>query len=370
MINARTRNLALTLSLAALLAACKQPQAAKPAGEEAFGAAPVKVVPVERRRLARTVRATGTIEALHQITLTPDQGGKIARINVEEGDRVVRGQVLAEIDTEAIRLQLKQAEAGQAVAEAAYNDARRNQERMDRLLKESAVSEQQYEQVRLGLESAQAQLEQARAAVNMARHALDVSIMKAPFSGVIAAKNAEVGDVVNPMMGSFGAASGVLTLVDFSKVKVGVEVDQDAILLIRKGQSAALRVSSYPDRAFPGTVTVANLAADPLSKLFGVEVTVENSDLALRPGTFGEVEVEIESREAALVVPQTAIVDQGFLFVAQGGKAVRRAVQLGLQTQDAVEVLSGLAEGEAVIVEGNYSLEDGAAILTNGEVRK
>ncbi|MBN2205932.1 MAG: efflux RND transporter periplasmic adaptor subunit [Candidatus Aminicenantes bacterium] len=370
MINARTRNIGLSLSLAALLVACRQPQAAKPSGEEVFGAAPVRVVKVEFRRLAQTVRATGTIEAVQKITLTPDQGGKIARINVEEGDRVVKGQVLAEIDTESIRLQLKQAEAGRAVAEAAYNDARRNKERMDRLLKENAVSEQQYEQVRLGLESAQAQLEQARAAVNLARHTLDVSIMKAPFGGIVAAKNAEVGDVVNPMMGSFGAASGVLTLVDFSKVKVKIEVAQDAALRIRKGQPAELRVSSYPGRVFSGTVTVANLAADPLSKLFGVEVTVDNPDLALRPGTFGEVSVEIASREAALVVPQTAIVDQSFLFVAQDGKAVKRAVQVGLQTADAVEILSGLAEGEAVIVEGNYSLDDGAAIHVNGEVRK
>jgi RND family efflux transporter MFP subunit len=360
----------LTLSLAALLAACKKPQAQTASAPEEFGAAPVKVQAVARRRLAETVRSTGLIEAVQKITLTPDQGGKIARIYVSEGDRVAKGQVLAEIDTEAIRLQLKQAEAGQAVAEAAHKDALRNKERMDRLLKESAVSEQQYEQVRLGLEAAQAQLEQARAAVNMARHALDVSIMKAPFGGVIASKNAEVGDVVNPMMGGFGASSGVLTLVDFSKVKIAIEVDQNVVLRVRKGQPAELRVSSYPGRVFAGAVTIANVAADPLSKLFGVEVTVENADLALRPGTFGEISIEVESRDAALVVPQKAVVDQSFLFVARDGKAVKRAVQIGLQTPDAVEVLSGVEEGEAVIIEGNYSLEDGAPVQVNGEVRK
>jgi RND family efflux transporter MFP subunit len=370
MIHVRTRKIFLSLSLAALLAACKQPAAQNAPAEEAFGAAPVKVQKAERRRLAQTIRATGTIKALHEITLTPDQGGKIARIYVDEGDRVVKGQVLAEIDTESIRLQLRQAEAGQGVAEAAFKDALRNKERMDRLVKESAVSEQQAEQVRLGLEGAQAQLEQARAAVNMARHALDVSIMKAPFSGVIASKNADVGDVVNPMMGSFGAASGVLTLVDFSKVKISIEVGQDVILRVQKGQPAELRISAYPGRTFAGTVTIANLAADPLTKMFGVEVTVDNPDLALRPGTFGEVSVEIASRESALVVPQKALVEGNFLFVAQGGKAVKRAVELGLQAADEVEILSGLEEGEAVIVEGNYSLEDGAAIQTNGEVRK
>ena len=370
MMNARNHKVWLSMSLAALLVACKPQQKTNASGEDVFGAAPVKVLKAERRRLAQTIRATGTIEALHKITLTPDQGGKIARIYVNEGDRVVQGQVLAEIDTESIRLQLKQAEAGQAVAEAAYKDAARNKERMDRLLKENAVSEQQFEQVRLALEASLAQVEQARAAVNMARHALDVSIMKAPFSGIIAAKNAEVGDVVNPMMGGFGASGGVLTLVDFAKVKVSIDVSQEVAMKVQKGQPAELRVSSYPERVFPGTVTLANLAADPLTKNFGIEVTADNPDLALRPGTFGEISIEVESRESALAVPQKAIVDQGFLFVAQDGKAVKRAVKLGLQTAESVEILSGLEEGESVIIAGNYSLEDGAPIQVNGEVEK
>ena len=118
----------------------------------------------------------------------PDVGGKIDRIYVNEGDRVGQGQVLAELDTRSIRLQLKQAEAGLAVAVANYADARRNKERMDRLFNEKAVSEQQYERVKLGFDAASAQLEQAQAAVNLAQHALDVSIMKAPFSGTVASR--------------------------------------------------------------------------------------------------------------------------------------------------------------------------------------
>jgi len=172
------------------------------------------------------------------------------------------------------------------------------------------------------------------------------------------------------MMGGFGGSSGVLTLVDFSKVKIAIEVDQNVILRIRKGQPAEVRVSSYPGRAFPGAVTIANLAADPLSKLFGVEVTVDNGDLALRPGMFGEVSIEVESRDAALVVPQKAIVGQSFLFVVRNGQAVKRAVRVGLQTADAVEILSGLEEGESVVVEGSYTLEDGAPVQLNDEVRK
>jgi len=104
--------------------------------------------------------------------------------------------LLAELDTRAIRLQLEQAEAVLAAARASLEDATRNRERMERLYQEKAVSDQQYEKAKLVFEAAQAQKDQAEAAVNLARHNLEVSLMKAPFDGVIASKNADEGDVI------------------------------------------------------------------------------------------------------------------------------------------------------------------------------
>jgi RND family efflux transporter MFP subunit len=258
-----------------------------------------------------------------------------------------------------------------AVAEASYADAQRNKERMDRLIKENAVSEQQREKVQLAFDAAAAQLEQAKAALNLARYALDVSLMKAPFNGVIASKNAEVGDVINPMMGGFGGgAGGVLTLMDYSTIKLAVAISGEDIGRIRKGQEAVLRVGSLPGRDFRGVVRVVNLTADPMNKKFGVEVYVPNPDAALRPGTFGDLVFEVESHENALVVPQSAILENAYVFVEEGGKAVRKNVKLGLQNTTMIEVLSGLAEGDPVVVEGNYGLEDGAALQVLEEVKK
>jgi RND family efflux transporter MFP subunit len=298
-------------------------------------------------------------------------GGKIARIYVEAGERVVKGQLLAELENESIRLQLKQAQAGVAVAEAGFADALRNKERMDRLIKENAVSEQQREKVQLAFDAAAAQLEQAKAALNLTQYALNVSLMKAPFAGVVASKNAEVGDVINPMMGGFGGgAGGVLTLMDYSTIKLAVAISGEDIGRIRKGQEAVLRVGSLPGRDFRGVVRVVNLTADPMNKKFGVEVYVPNPDAALRPGTFGDLIFEVESHENALVVPQSAILENTYVFVAEGGKAVRKNVKLGLQNTTMIEVLSGLAEGDPVVVEGNYGLEDGAALQVLEEVKK
>lgn len=337
--------------------------------EEVFGATPVKVFKVRKQRISEKLVYTGTLEAWQKINVTPDVGGKIARIYVNEGDRVSKGQVLAELDTQTVTLQLQQAEASLAVARARFLDAQTNLERMERLRKENAVSEQQYEQVRLAFEAAKAQLDQAQAAVNLARHSLDVSIMRAPFSGIVASKNADVGDVINPMMGSFSPTSGILTLVDFSRIKIRIDVSPADIGRVAKGQTAILRVPSLTGQEFRGTVHVVNLAADPLTKKFGVEVAVENPQLVLRPGTFGEITLEVSTHEDALVVPQKAILANEYVFVVVDGKAIKRMVTLGLQNSLLVEVTSGLAEAEEVIVEGNFGLEDGAAVKIMGEVK-
>jgi RND family efflux transporter MFP subunit len=369
----RHARIVITLAAAVLAAAvaCKKPAGTTAGSAETYGAAPVKVFKVERARITEKITYTGTLEALTKINITPEVGGKISRIYVEAGDRVAKGQLLAELETSSVRLQLKQAEAGVAVAEASYTDSLRNKERMDRLIKENAVSEQQREKIQLAFDAASAQLEQARAGLNLAQHALEVSLMKAPFSGVIASKNAEVGDVINPMMSGFGGgASGVLTLMDYSKIKLVVAVSSEDVPRIRKGQEAILRVGSFPGRDFRGAIRVVNLTADPLNKKFGVEAVFDNSDAALRPGTFGDLVFEVQSHENALVVPQQAILENAYVFVVEGVKAVRKNVTLGIQNTTMVEILSGLAEGDAVVVEGNYGLEEGSAVQVLEEVKK
>ncbi|MCX6566772.1 MAG: efflux RND transporter periplasmic adaptor subunit [Candidatus Aminicenantes bacterium] len=341
----------------------KQPAAASSgasAAEASLGTMPVKVETVVRHRVSEKLIYTGVVEAARKINVTPETGGKVARILVEEGQFVKAGQLLAELDTASIRLQLQQAEAGAAVAEANAKNAARNKERMDRLMAEKAVSDTQYEQVKLADEAARAQAAQARATVDLARHALDQAVMTAPWSGVIASRNSEVGDVINPMMGGYGAASGgVVTLVDYSRVKITVEVTPDDIARLARGQKAV--VKSGPAEV-TGTVSVVNLAADPLSKKFGVEILADNPGLVLRPGTFGSVIFEVNSHDNALAVSQKAILSDSYVFVVENGKAVKRMVGLGLKNTTLIEVVEGLKEGDQVIVEGNYGLVEGTPV--------
>jgi len=341
---------------------CKAKKDEGTIAEESFGAAQVKVFKVKRQKISEKLFYTGLIEAQNKIVITPEVGGKITKIYVESGDMVRKGKLLAELDTRAIRLQLEQAQAALAVAKASCNDASRNMERMERLKQENAVSDQQYEKVKLAFDLADAQLKQAEAAVNLAKYSLNVSLMKAPFSGVIASKNADVGDVINPMMGGYSPSSGVVTLMDFSQVKIEIDVSYQDIVRIKKGQAAWLKVSAFSNKTFPGEVTVVSLVADPMTKKFKVEVRVKNPDLLLRPNTFGEVVLEVRTHEDSLVIPQKAVLKNSHVFLAKGNKAEKREVKIGLQNTDLVEILQGLEEGDLVIVEGNYGLENGAEL--------
>jgi RND family efflux transporter MFP subunit len=363
MVKSKISKIIMTCLLSFLVLSCQPPKDSNEAEEASFAANPVKIFEARRQKISEKLLFTGLIEAWNKVNITPDVGGKIARIYVEEGERVKKGQLLAELDTRAIRLQLEQAQAGLAVAEASYKDAKRNMERMERLKAESAISDQQHEQVRLAFEASEAQLQQARATVNLANHNLEVSIMRAPFGGVIASKNAEVGDVINPLMGGFSPTSGVLTLMDFSRIKIEIDISLQDVSRVKKGQVAFLHVDGLPDRVFPGRVSIVNLTADPLTKKFRVQVTADNPDLALRPNTFGEVTLEVSTHEDALVIPQNAVLENRYVFVVQVDDTVaRKDISLGLQNTDMVEVTSGLVTGDRVVIEGNYGLEDGAKV--------
>lgn len=350
---------------------CQKPAEKKTTGSGAeLKAAPVKVYKVIRQKISEKLIYTATLEAWKKQAITPDISGKVARIYVSEGDRVIKGQLLAELDTRSTRLQLEQAEAALAIAKANYEDARRNLERMENLFKEKAVSDQQYEKVRLAFEAAQAQKDQAEAALNLAKHTLEVSIMRAPFDGVIASKNLEEGDVINPMMGGFSASSSVLTLVDYSKIKVRFDVSPADAQRIAKGQKIYLGGFTVSGQQFEGEITAVNTSADVQTKKFRIEAVVNNPGLTLKPGTFGQIILEVSTRENSLAVPQRAILDNSYVLVAEGNKAVKKTVAIGLKNTELIEVVSGLNEGDLVIVEGNFGLADGSPVEIEGEVQK
>lgn len=326
------------------------------------GAVKVEVHPVARGDLVKKFSYKGTVYPWRRANIGPDISGRIQRIYKKQGDRVKKGQLLAQLDTTTVSLQLKQARAALDVANAALEDAQLNFNRLDRLYSKTAVSKMQLEKARLNLESARSQKKSAAATVEVVEHNLDTSYMRAPFDGIITSKTREEGDFVNPMMGMNAA---VLTLMDLSRVKVMIDVSSAEIEHIRVDLPCTVSPAGTGDKSFNGKVYSKNMAADPMSKTFKVEVEVVNPDLAIKTGIFAEVEIRWFHESNLLLIPVSALMtgpDASYVVLYQDGLSRFRNVKTGLRNQDFVEIVEGLKEGELIVISGNYDLRDRAPI--------
>ncbi len=318
----------------------------------------VKTFPVKVEEIKRSLSFSGTVQAWKKMNIIPKISGKVKRIYVDEGESVRKGQLLAELDSEQAEIQLQQAKGALLAARANFQDARKNFLRAKKLLAQEAISKQQFEKAQLAFQAAKGQLKQAEAAVKLAEFVINSSKLTAPFSGIITNKLKEEGDFVNPGMGGFGGSPGILVLMDFSRVKVYVDVPSSKIDLITKGSPA---IVVWRDRTFKGKVFSVSQAADPTSKTFRVGVEAENPGLLLKPGTDVLVRI-IYRRKKALAIPARAIVEGNFAFVVDKGVARKRRLRLGLAGDRFVEVVEGVSRGEKVVVEGLFGLYDGAKV--------
>lgn len=324
----------------------------------------VKAYQAVRQDLSRTLTYSGTVEPIGVASISPDMPGKIQSLMVDIGEPVLKGQQLAVMDNTTLTYQLDQARAALAVARANKADTEKNWQRNQNLYGEGAISEQQYEKARLGDQAAEAQLKQAEANLNLLDHQYSRTFLRSPFKGVVTQRGFEEGDLVNPAMGR----PPIYTVMDITAVTVGLQVPHNEIDFIYKDQAATLEIATTSRRTYPGQVNIVNIAADAGSKTFYVETLFSNTDGSLRPGTFGDVHVEVERRESVLVVPRTALLDGNIVFIIQDGKAYRTRVELGLITPDWVEIITGLSEHDTVIIEGGYTLADSSDVqIQTGE---
>ncbi|MBN2345059.1 MAG: efflux RND transporter periplasmic adaptor subunit [Candidatus Aminicenantes bacterium] len=325
----------------------------------------VKVQSPQKGTLTKYFNYKGTVSAWKTANIIPDTSGRIGRILKKQGDKAAQGDLLATLDMTSLELQQKQARAAVAVAETAFQNARLNAERMKKMLEKKAISQQQFENTQLALDAADTQLKSAMANLDLVDHTVKNSYMRAPFAGIIAAKNMEEGDMINPMM---GMGQSILTLMDLSKAKVAVDAPAEEIERIRIGQKCLVRISSRPGETFHGEVYSKNLAADPLSKTFKVEVKIDNPEMKIKAGVYADIAIEYIRKENVLLLPVSALLaGDREVMVNDAGIARKRAVTVGERNGTRFELLSGVQPGEQVIVEGSYDLKEGTAVVLAGE---
>lgn len=301
---------------------------------------------------------SGKLEALESANIVPKMPGKVALITVDLGSQIKAGDVLMRLEADELAAAVSQAEAALASAQASFEVSRVNYERGRRLLEQGAISQSDFDsKFELAYKTGAQQVAQARAALNMANANYSNTVVTAPFSGVVTAKNANVGEFVS-------TSSPVITLVNLDKVFVQANVNEYWINQLKEGQKVKVKVTAALDTLFEGTITNIALAANTSTKAFPVKVQIDNAGHVLKPGMFAEVQLSKGSTNA-LTVPREAVLGnegQKYVWVVENQRALKREVQTGGSDGKVVSILSGLREGDEVILSGQESIEEGVQV--------
>lgn len=317
------------------------------AGETPTAAVPVETALAERRDISSFIETNGTLEAENEVDLLARTSGPIVELRVEEGDLIRKGQLLARIDDEEIRARV-------AIAEVTLEEAKLAYERARTLRESQLMSPEQYEQARTRFETAKAQLEGDQVL-------LSYTEIRAPFSGLIITRYVNFAQQVS-------VNTPLFRISDFDPLLCHIQVPERELPRLAVGQPALLGFEAWEGERFAGRVLRIRPVVDAATGTVRVTLEVPSGE-RLRPGMFARVYVETETREDALVIPRAALSLESLgdtVYVAEGGVAARRDVRLGFREGDLVEVLSGLSEGERIVVVGHEGLSDGTPIRILG----
>ena len=339
-----------------ILAGCGQADG-KPkanAEEDSAPAIPVEVSQPRRAEMAAVYTGTAPLEAERKAFVNPKVRGEIRAVLVEEGDQVREGQVLARLDGDQLRLELAQAEAQMHRLE---RDHARNLE----LQKKGLVSATAFENLKFELDA-------ARATWELAKLQLSYTEIRAPIAGTVTQKTdmVKVGNTVVPSGGVIqNADSALFAIEDLDTLHVRISVPERELQRLSAGQTAELAFDAVPGQRFAGEVTLIRPAVDAATATFQARVRVKDPQGLLKPGMFGRVAIVYERKTDALQIPRAALLDGDGpprVFVVSDGKAVEREVQIGLGNGAWVEVVSGIADDDEVVVVGQGALRPGTAV--------
>jgi membrane fusion protein (multidrug efflux system) len=379
-----------------LLAGCGNTEAKPAKVEDAPKPIVVAVRSVQERPLPTTLDVTGTLMADAQTDIASEIEQRVVEILVERGQFVNAGQVVARMDDQDAKNQLREAEATEAQirerlglvdgqtfnalstpevqqARATMERAEADYKRFVQLLDEGAVSRAEHDLRRADYLAAKAQYETTvnqmrqlyqslsaqRVRVAMGRKAVEDTIIRAPFSGVIAEKAGSVGRYTKK-------GDRIATIVRIDPLRIELTIPEGAVAAVRKGQRVSFAVQSYPDRQFEGTIAYVGPAVRAESRALVVEAIVPNPRALLQPGLFATAHIELPAARPSLMVPAAAVKNDGGvfkLFVAKNDRAEARIVQVGRESGGNVEILRGLQPGERIVSGQVDGLADGSLIV-------
>ena len=302
----------------------------------------VSVVQVSKREVPQIATYTSTVQPYVKNNIVPQAGGRITKINVEIGDFVKEGQVLAEID----KAQLQQAQL-----------SLKNQEvelaRLKSLYEAGGLSKSDLDAIELQYNVTKTQVE----------NLLENTVLRSPINGVVTARNYDVGDMCS-------MSAPIFTVEQIVPVKLLVGISESDYSKVKKGDSVEIKADAVPDKTFYGKINRIYPTIDPATRTFTVEVVVQNNYRTLRPGMFVRATVNFGTNNN-VVIPDVAVVKQQgsgerFVYVLnQDGTVTYQKVVLGVRMGAEYEVLEGLEDGATIVTGGQIRLKDGIKVTVN-----
>ena len=335
-------------SSAAAVAA--SPGAAKPGA--AATAPSVEVARVATATLSDSAQAVGSLRSRQGVVLRPEVSGRITQLNFTDGQRVRKGQVLVQFDS-----QLPQAQVQQSLAELSIAQA--NQKRNQELVAQNFISQRSLDESAANLQVAQAKLALARAT------AARLSIV-APFSGIVGIRQVNVGDYLKD-------GSDIVNLEDIDALYVDFRLPERYQGKLRRGQTAMLEIDALPGQRYTAQIQAIDPLIDANGRSVGIRGCIDNRALQLRPGMFARVNAVFGVRDNASVIPEEAIIPQGakqfVIKLLDGPDGLSRTTQrvevkIGLRSPGGVEILEGLAPGDTVVRTGQQRIQKNGTVVT------
>jgi RND family efflux transporter MFP subunit len=352
----------LLFAAAALSATgCKKNDAsgAEVAKVETMLVGPENVSLVRSQQIRTGPALSGSLAPEQQATIRSEMSGSVIQTYAEAGQRVSKGQPLAQIDAAVLREQQLSARSAVITAQSSYDIAQRELSRNVTLEKAGAIAERDLERARNAALAAQAQLTNARAQLANVNKQLEKASVQAPFAGVVAQRQVSAGDVVSP-------GTALFTVVDPGSMQLEASVPAEALSQVRVGMPVEFRVNGYPNRSFAGRITRLNPTADPATRQVKIVASIPNAGNTLVGGLFAEGRVASESRTVPMVA-QSAVDERGLrptVVRLRGGKIEKVEVGLGIRdaADETVEITSGLTPGDTVLLGAARGISPGTPV--------
>jgi len=309
----------------------------------------VSVIKVNKSALTNTISVVGNVLPSEEIKVSPKSSGRVERIQKDVGQEVSVGEVLVELESSDLALQIEK-------TRIQLEDAKRILDQKKALVDSGAISKSEYD---TALNTYQTTLLTMQQNENDQANAQ----IKSPINGIISAKNVSLGETVS-------SSTAVFTIVNIDKVQVNASLMEDEVNYVKVGQKVDLVVPAISDQTYKGTVSKISPYANDKDKTYPLWVEVENQKRVLKPGMFAELKLNYNRLENVITVPKDVIVDKGdkkIVYVVNVDKAVERPVKIGVVLNGMVEITEGLNSGDILITSGLKTLKDGKSVSIKAE---